>query len=126
MSWFEELPKSCPPVDAQTSSGISFYRVLDSAKAEDQDFLSYRKLNPDKKFPLDECQVRAVSVYSEISECENLFKFPKFRNKEKHIGEIVLEPIDGVIKNTPNKNSTKHFSWWRSVNFSIDKVKCIR
>ena len=49
MNWFEELPPSCPPADAVPCDG-QFYRIAKGNPAEDSDFFSQRKMQPDKVF----------------------------------------------------------------------------
>lgn len=80
MEWFEKLPASCPPSDATKCNG-SFYRVSQGNPAESRDFFSQRHLAPNKTFlgeGIDECIVRAVSVFVELNDAKNLLKLPKF------------------------------------------------
>lgn len=120
--WFEELPPSCPPVDARECEG-TYYRVSHGNPAESEDFFSQRQLAPDKVFKgegIDDCIVRAVSVFSLLDDAKRLLRLPKF--KQANIAEVQLESQDGKIKKTFNKS---HYSWWRSKNFDVSKAKIV-
>lgn len=79
-NWFEDLPDCCPPIDAKVCNG-SFYRVAIGNPATNEDFFSQRKLSPDKIFKgdgIDECIIRAVSLFSDLPDAKRLLKLPKF------------------------------------------------
>lgn len=74
--WFETLPPECPPADSQECSG-RYYRVAQGDPATSEDFFSQRKLSPEKVFlgvGIDECIVRAVSVFSEVDDAKRLLR----------------------------------------------------
>lgn len=122
MTWFEELPPFCPPADAMPCHG-RFYRIANGNPAEDSDFYSQRKLQPDKVFKgagIDECVARAVSLFAEADDAKRRLKLPKFRNAQ--MVEVLFEPKDGMMKKT---FSDSHFSWWRSKDFSVSQTKII-
>lgn len=76
--WFESLPESCPPADSEKCQGI-YYRVAIGNPAQSEDFFSQKKLAPDKTFTgegIDECIVRAVSVFSELTDAKRLLHIP--------------------------------------------------
>lgn len=123
MAWFEILPQSCPPECAIAPSRVILYRILEAETPTNNDFLSQRMLYPNKKFHVDECQARAISVFSDIDSCKAVMKFPKYKNKNCRVGQLFLKEQDGVIANTPSKISKNHFSWWRSTNFDISSVE---
>lgn len=125
MDWYENLPDSCPPSDAMEPSGESYYRIINSTQPVNSDFLSYRALNPDKKVFVSECQAKAISLFTDVESCRVISKLPKFKGKNIYIGELVLTKSDGLIAHTPNKNSTNHYSWWRSKEFDIKTVRLV-
>ena len=125
MDWYENLPDSCPPSDAMEPSGESYYRIINSTQPVNSDFLSYRALNPDKKVFVSECQAKAISLFTDVESCRVISKLPKFKGKNIYIGELVLTKSDGLIAHTPNKNSTNHYSWWRSEEFDIKTVRLV-
>lgn len=49
MNWFENLPKRCPPADAEPCKG-DFYRLLKSKNVSSSDFYPQQKLQPAKAF----------------------------------------------------------------------------
>lgn len=122
MEWFEELPPSCPPLNAVDCKGI-YYRVSHEKPAESHDIFSQRLLAPDKQVKregIDECIVRAVSVFSELNDAKNLLKLPKF--KKANIAELHLQEQDGKIKKTFKKS---RYSWWKSKSFNVNNVEII-
>lgn len=122
MEWFEELPPSCPPSDAIDCKG-TYYRVSHGSPAESHDFFSQRLLAPDKQFKgegIDECIVRAVSIFAELDDAKNLLKLPKFKNA--NIAELHLQEQDGRMKKTFKKS---HYSLWRSKSFNVNNAKII-
>ena len=122
MKWFEELPPSCPPADAVPCDG-QYYRIAKGNPAEDSDFFSQRKMQPDKVFKglgVDDCIARALSVFADKSDATRRLKLPKFRDAK--IAEVTLEPKDGLMKQT---FSASHYSWWRSMDFDVLQAKII-
>jgi len=113
--WYEELPEKCPPSDAYNPNGKFYYRLVQDLKNCEADLVSHRFLDPEKKFNADECICRAVSVFENIEDCENLTKLP--RHKNKHILKLKLNQNDGLIKQT---GKPSHHSWWRSINFVLE------
>ena len=123
MTWYENLPDSCPPKGSITPSGESYYRLLESETPSEKDFISHRAKYPDKKFHVSECQAMSISVFKDINSCKTIAKLPKFKDKPAHIARINLQPRDGVIANTPNTKNPDHYSWWRSSKFDIKSVQ---
>lgn len=120
--WFEELPKSCPPKDAVDCNGC-YYRIANGNPAESADFFSQRRLAPDKVFKgkgVDECTIRAVSLFAEINDAKKRLKLPKFR--QANIAIVELGPKDGMLKQT---FSDSHYSWWRTIQFNVSQAKII-
>ncbi len=120
--WFEELPKQCPPKDAKECCGV-FYRIAEGDPATSEDFFSQRKMNPHKVFKgleLDECIVRAISLFSDVEDAKRLLKLPKFKNNT--VAEVNLIPKDGLILKTFKRS---HFSWWRTIDFDVKQAKVI-
>ena len=125
MIWHENLPDSCPPAGAFEPSGESYYRIIESETPAETDFISYRAINPDKKFSVSECQAMSISVFKDIACCKTIAKLPKFKDKPIYIGRLDLQPKDGLVANTPNPKNPHHYSWWRSNQFDINSVYMI-
>ena len=88
--WFEELPSSCPPFDSVECNG-TYFRVSYGNPAESEDFFSQKRLAPNKVFKgegIDDCIVRAVSVFSLLEDAKRLLKLPKF--KHANIAEVAF------------------------------------
>lgn len=120
IEWFEELPKQCPPSDAQHCNG-RYYRIAKGVPTESEDYFSQRKLQPDKVFVgegIDECIVRSVSLFASVEEARKRLRLPKFR--KNIVVEVELTPKDGVIKKTFGPN---HYSWWRTKHFNYSQTK---
>lgn len=116
--WFEPLPDKCPPADSYSVDGQKFYRLTNNQIPNSDDFTSLRIEFPQKDF-LDkpECIVRAISIFADKFDCDNLLKLP--RHKGKKIFELTLQSTDGVVKQTFKPS---HHSWWRSKSFDINSV----
>ncbi len=120
--WFEILPEYCPPSDANRCVG-TYYRIAQGDPATSADFFSQRKLQPDKVFTgkgIDECIVRAISLFSDVNDAKKRLKLPKFR--EANIAVVVLQPKDGVMKKTFDAS---HYSWWRTSVFDVSQAKIL-
>lgn len=114
--WFEDLPNECPPSDAVSPNGQTFYRLINGKEIASEDFVSQRFEFPSKVFAgVDECIVRAVSLHLRKEDCEQMLKFS--RHKHKIICAIVLNDGDGLIKKT---FSLSHHSWWRPAHLKFD------
>ena len=114
--WFEILPDLCPPEDAMVCNG-AYYRIANGNPAKSEDFFSQRILQPDKIFQgegIDECVIRAISLFSRKEEAEKRLKLPKFKNAK--IALVTLESKDGMIKKT---FGNAHYSWWRTTKFDV-------
>lgn len=120
--WFEELPEQCPPKDAKDCNGY-FYRIANGDPAQSADFFSQRRLAPEKVFMgkgIDECIVRAVSLFANIEDAKKRLKLPKFKNA--NIAIVELHSKDGVIKKT---FADSHYSWWRTIEFNVSQSKIV-
>jgi hypothetical protein len=113
MGWHESLPKNCPPPEAEPPHGRTFYRLCANKPARSEDFWSQAKSNPARSFAgVSMCILRAISIWDSKKACIEQRKFPAQRNKA--LGEIVLNKNDGLILKTYGPN---HYSWWRSNSF---------
>lgn len=122
MDWFEQLPEQCPPNDAKVCDG-KYYRIVNGNPAVSSDFFSQRKLAPQKIFRgngIDECIIRAVSLFGDAEDAKKRMKLPKF--KHSILAEVILLPEDGMMKRT---FADSHYSWWRTKQFSLTQVKAI-
>ena len=111
MNWYEQLPPLCPPADANPCNG-RYYRIAKGNPANDSDFFSQRKLQPDKVFVgpgVDECIAHAISLFADENDVAKRLK--------------LLQPKDGVMKKT---FSDSHFSWWRSNDFDVSQAKVVK
>lgn len=115
-SYYESLPKHCPPTGAEHANGDGFYRLVERNPAIERDFHSHKKLGiwPAQFRKHSECEACSISIWTSPVDCENLKKLPKNRNKT--IAKIVLNPPDGVLMQTSSPN---HRSWWMADTFII-------
>lgn len=113
--WFEDLPEQCPPNDAFTPSGQTYYRLVNDLNNAEVDLVSQRYSKPTKKFSQDECICRSVSVFENFEDCENITKLPRHKNKK--IFTLKLLESDGLLKQTFKPS---HHSWWRSSKFVLE------
>lgn len=111
--WAEALPQNCPPNTSVPPNNDVFYRLANDYPPADRDFHSPRKLFPYKRFNVDECQARSISLFNQLNNCLILLKLPA--HKHKKAIELVLPPRSGAIMQTGLK---PHYSWWRKKNFN--------
>lgn len=111
--WFENLPENCPPHDATKPSNFLCFRLATQNPPVEEDYLSQRQIYPEKKFHVNECRARSLSIFSEKSECENIKKLPPHRRK--HVVALRLFPKCGAVKQTGR--SEAHYSWWVLAGF---------
>ena len=118
MEWVEKLPPQCPPSDALPPEGV-YYRAV-SEECSENDFIPYARLYPKKNYTgARACISRALSIYTNISECVDATKLPSLQKLgQTHIAKITLTEKDGLVQKGRNKGS--HHSWWRTCDFNID------
>ena len=120
MEWYEELPQDCPPDGAYSAEGCYFR--LGSIPPDDSDFWSHRQRFPHKVFQVSECVARSLSIFDDKESVEKLKRLiPAMRSKP--IFQVDLTEKDGLIQQTGN--DLRHFSWWRSTEFDLSKIKTI-
>ena len=120
--WFEKLPGKCPPDNAFSPEGFTFYRLSNSEKPTESDFLSQRALSPTSNFKgVSDCVALSLSVWDDINKCLNLTKLP--RHKGKSVLLLKLKREDGLVLKTFKPN---HFSWWRTKSFDFSTVEIIK
>ena len=120
MNWYEELPLNCPP-EAAYAPKATYFR-LGSIPPDDSDFWSHRRRFPHKKFHVDECIARALSIFDDQNAAERLKQLlPAMRLKP--IFQIDFTEKDGLIQQTGN--DLHHFSWWRSIEFNLESIKIL-
>lgn len=114
MNWHEDLPQNCPPSDAESPDGRTFYRLCKTNPADTADFISKHQENPNNTFAgVSTCILRAVSIWNDKNKCAEQRKFKTQR--DKLVGEIILSEHDGLVKQTFQPS---HYSWWRSDHFN--------
>lgn len=111
----EELPEGCPPADAYAPlNGLRVFRLVAGLPPGEDDFRSYRALNPARVVDVPECQPRGLSVYTKADDAEKQRKLPRFKNKVTCA--VSLNDSSGKIKQT---SSPSHHTWWPSAQFRI-------
>lgn len=112
-SWFESMPDGCPPSDAVEANG-TFYRLVTSLPAQENDFLSHFTLYPQRNYTGRECKAKAVSLYLTPEDCERI-KALSAALRDKRVGKLTLTPRCGQIRD--DQDGENHFSWWRYSGF---------
>lgn len=121
-NWFEKLLEKCPPGNAFSPKGFTFYRLAISEKPTENDFLSQRALSPTSNFNgVSDCVALSLSVWDDIDKCLNMTKLP--RHKGKAVVLLKLKSEDGLVLQTFKPN---HFSWWRTKSFDFSTVETIK
>lgn len=108
MHWPEHFPQECPPDEAMPAN-CEVYRLTDKQQPKEKDFRAYFVLKPEQEWH-NLCQACGLSVYTNIEDVLRLKRrVPGAR--PKWVAKGVLNDEEGVILNTPNKE-TSHHSWW--------------
>lgn len=119
MPYFEDLTECgiCPHEDAVAPDGLTpFYRVVKSNPVTSDCFLPARP-----REGVDPCILKAVSIFSSLDGIRNGYsRIPAMRNKQGFVATLVLQPHDGMIKQTGDEGY--HYSWWRSTEFSFENI----
>lgn len=110
--WVEELPQDCPPTEAVPPNNDAYFRLV-NIPVSSQDFDSHRRLFPKKFFRVSECVARSTSLFSNLSACVEMRKFPLHRGKK--LVRLILPPDSGLVMSTGEKDD--HLSWWRATGF---------
>jgi len=110
----EDLPEGCPPPDAMIPNGEIFFRAVLTFPPTEIDFQSQRKQQPNK-FYSNECEARALSMFSTLDGCKRLKKYTYFKNH--FIVSLILSKECGLIKENPSCISETHYDWWLASKF---------
>ncbi|MBE9396776.1 hypothetical protein IOQ59_05805 [Pontibacterium sp. N1Y112] len=123
--WPDHFPEQCPPGCAEPVSG-KVYRFINRANPKEKDFKSFFELKPDQDWGEKACQARGLSVYKNKNACEQMVDLvPALAKKKLAVAE--LNSNDGVIAETPSRNSNEHNTLWSSVDKKemADKFTCL-
>lgn len=120
--WVPKMPEDVPPQDICIPKEHILYRLTNEDSFSIDDLDTYYDINPLKDYGKNKERSYAVSMFDDISQVEKLKKFPLLKNK-KGIARIVLNPENGVVKQTGNKY---HYSWWKTNVFNINSVEMVR
>lgn len=110
--WAEELPANCPPIGAENPDNRWFYRLVNTFPPSASDFVSNRTLFPNKIFNIDECIVRALSIFETAIACREILKLPL--HKDQLLVKLLLPDVSGLVLRTKKK----HYSWWKRKSFN--------
>lgn len=114
--WPGEYPDSCPPPEAEPSSGAVF-RLVAGSQPTPKDFVSVYALRPArfKDYEADDlCISMGLSVFDSKEDAERTRQsIAPFRNKSIAVGSI---DGSGLMQATPSKDNKTHRTWWRPEN----------
>ena len=105
------LAVDCPPTDAKSPGGETYFRWIGKADLSEKDFATAFSLDRHTDAPL--CLRQSVSVWNDRDYMVEALKWPSKKNKRR-VAAIALTANAGVVKQTGKPN---HFSWWRCGRF---------
>lgn len=126
----------CPPDEAEVYSGEIFRFGLGNSIHE-KDFLP---LTSEERFRLKNqnnykllCQGSGLSSYKTFEDSKVNYdritkNAPGLKKKFKSICKIEIDVEDGLVMNTPSKNTLNHVTWWgykNKVNAYIEKSQIV-
>ena len=121
--WICLMPIGCPPEDILVPYEHSFYRLARMSDTySSEDFLSYAEKDPERNWGEQLPLAVGLSVIDNESKARKNLKLPMFR-QFKGIIVLMLNPIDGVVKQTGIHLS--HYTWWRTKSFDMSNLKML-
>ena len=118
------MPDGCPPHEVQVPDKHPFYRLSKYSDSYDaDDFKTYAETDPKRNWgQLLPMAVGLSVIDNEVKARKNL-KLPMFR-QYKGIILLILNPIDGVVKQTGVHRS--HYTWWRTKSFHMSNLQMLK
>ncbi len=108
--WPDHYPEQCPPESAEPVSG-KVYRFVNRTNPKERDFKSNYEQRPGTDWGNQGCQARGLSVFRTIEACDDMAEqVPALAKKKLAVAN--LSQNDGVIAETPSRNSSKHNTLW--------------
>lgn len=105
--FMENLPHRCPPGNASiVKNRVRAYRLVKNNPPQNSDFLSAKKLQPNRRFKND-CLALGVSVWTDASKCTSMLLLPSHRDEK--LCKVIIERRSGFVL---VDNRTKHVNWW--------------
>ena len=120
--WVPEMPEGVPPQEICIPHEHPFYRLVKNIPATEEDFVTYHEMAPNRDWGNNYVCSFALSMFDDLDKAKRLKKIPSLKDS-KAIVRIVLNPEDGVVKQT-SKN-TFHYSWWRTNSFDINSAEIV-
>ena len=104
------MPPSCPPQNVISEDINPVYRFIDGDVPIENDFLSHKELNPQKRYPKNQkCKSTAISLYNSLEAA--LIAKESFKNlQDKKICEGRITKACGTLELT---ECTGHLSLWQ-------------
>jgi hypothetical protein len=115
MTFLEQLPDQCPPVDAKEYDFVVAYRVVICDNPSIEDFRSHAARNKIRPEAVDPCRWASCSIFlSRDSAIEIARKLPKPRYKSPFLAAFPISMGDGV---SLLKSKSPHVDFWMYADF---------
>lgn len=112
--FMENLPHRCPPGNASiVKNRVRAYRLVKNNPPQNSDFLSAKKLQPNRRFKND-CLALGVSVWTDASKCTSMLLLPSHRDEK--LCKVILNKNSGFIL---VNYETSYISWWPVRQYDI-------
>lgn len=118
MTWPTNYPDDCPPNDAVTPNH-TVYRFIKDNPPVKRDFSSHVDKSPTSTFT-DRCKACGISVFIDLEEAIAAQSLIPGIAK-KMIALCAISHDDGRIKHTPKNINPEHYTWWKPVEFDINR-----
>lgn len=123
VEWAVEMPEGCPPKEIIVPFVHPFYRFSKKSEHCDEgDFVSYAELDPEKNWGEQLPLAVGLSVIDNEEKARKNLKLPFFK-QFKGVIALLLNPVDGVVKQTGSQRS--HYTWWRTKSFDMSNIKML-
>lgn len=106
------FPDGCPPEDSEPME-LEVYRMIKGDIVTSDDFKSFIELGIDKEDPKNPFIQYGLSVNRSYEEMYYYWRgSPALKKKFKNIAKGKIYKESGVVKPTPSKKQSNHFTWW--------------
>jgi len=104
-------PLNCPPQPYNDKCGTYYRLVKNENKSDPAHFKSYYEENKLRELEATKaCSRRAVSIFKDIGEANNLSK--QFENLGKYVAILNLTGGHGVVREENSYSFKTHHNWW--------------
>lgn len=112
MEFAEDLPKSCPPEDANDREFDSIFRALPNEAINEKHFLSKLACGEKVPYGTDACRFASCSMFTTKRAAQKMLQYPKYTGGT--LAELEIPKGSGE-----SKKKKQHVDFWAYKGFSF-------